>query len=568
DWVSEILLQDDNVKEDIDYIPIKAETIKGAIYGSVTLEIKDSVILKEDEEFPFIFSVSNSVNTYTESYNLTYDAEGPIPFSAENSQCKISLDNDGNYILTKYSSHQLEAGNTVLYDIGTVATLNTTHTYYSIGSGKLTEVCFVTIKDDTTEPKTKYVSSVYVIPGTVLEFHDAMDNITEVTTAYELESGPSVDIDAKYTNGKYWYSDNNGVTVNFKSNIGFSKCFYTNGTNTFVTYDSSITLAPESKTTYTIKAFDIENNCTEKTVIIGKDVTAPECEIKGVVPYKTASLYYRSGTVLTGSGCFGIATGNGLEGSDLKGFQSDSKTSYSIARKIDCNHLITNYNYICKSPLTPYSIIYDISILFSIKETECGIAENGIEILASDKKTVISVAEGKTFGTEDEAQTVAYCNLRFDRSSDITDALSIRVTDALGNSTTTPLYSIQIDNDGPVFKQISTTTTGTTIQKVNNTTYKIYAGSATTTSVTVNFKDEMARMFSVLYSTDSYIAYSKGMQGGTYLQTLLQPELQYTASLTSGTTYYFFGVDRLGNYTTITVQVVSGSGSGSTTITN
>lgn len=236
-------------------------------------------------------------------------------------------------------------------------------------------------------------------------------------------------------------------------------------------------------------------------------------------------------------------------------------------------YLITNKQYVLNSNLRKSGWCRgDISICFKVYEQGAGLAEDGITFVTQSEERVFTYAKDPSDDTQTEIPLNGLkCSNIYFAFTDIgcdSHGLNIVVKDRLGNTTTTFVSPLNIDNTKPHFSSITSTNSTVRFQvhESNPNIYYVYTGSTNVSSINVSFtwKDNTGGIGlydeGFLYSTTTDPAY----RPPETLKTFLTKSSSYTngqlfplSGTSSGKYYYFIAEDEMGYWSNLNLCVIS-----------
>ena len=532
--------------------------------------------------------VSNGINTilYISKKSLIPDYTGPvlttgtinrtisrIGISGEKHYFKISLQEDGLYNIHDISPKNCIGSNFPSGIVSDQLKMLTTSWEQTTSKTvtKHEEICHLYSKincseefrvPDETNSWYLYPDKIYqaekdmnVPDNTEIIYYDQLGNETHATVYHTTDTkGPEINViadvcDGDLDNGSavYWYSNTeNRVVVNIQDfdndgneGVGFKKaCYYKNeSTDKIFFSDNSIILPSDG--TYTITAWDNFDNETSVTFTVSVDTTAPTCTFTAVAPYVEYSLYDKNNT----------------KSSEINGLvDSDGNAA-------PWGYLITNKQYVKNSNLrNPDWCRDDISICFKVYEQGTGLAEDGITFVTQSEERVFTYTKDPSDTQTEFPLNGLKCSNRYFAFTDIgcdSHGLNIVVKDRLGNTTTTFVSPLNIDNTKPHFSSITSTNSTVRFQvhESNPNIYYVYTGSTNVSSINVSFtwKDNTGGIG--LY-VEGFL-YSTNYNPMNNLTKFLNNSNSYTngqtftlsgTTLSTGKNYYFLAEDQMGNY--------------------
>ena len=411
--------------------------------------------------------------------------------------------------------------------------------------------------------------SMNVPDDTKIIYFDQLGNETHATVYHTTDTtGPEINVIADACDGDldsgsavYWYSNTeNRVVLNIQDfdndgneGSGFKKaCYrYVSGSTDKTVFfsDKSITLPSTGK--YTITAWDNLDNESSVTFTVGIDTAAPTCTVSVVAPYTEYSLYDKTNT--SSSAIKGLVDSNG--------------------NAAPWGYLITNKQYVRNSNLRHSDWCRgDISICFYVYETGTGLAEDGITFVTKSGERVFTYTKDPSDSQTEIPLNGLKCSYRYFALTGLgcdSHGLNIVVKDRLGNTTTTFVNTLKIDNTKPHFSSITSTDSNVRfkVHSSNPNIYYVYTGSTSVTSANV--------AFSWVDNAGGIGLYDSGFWRGTinpaytsaYITKFLSDSSTYSytngqsftlSGTSSGKNNYFIAEDEMGYWGYLNLFVVAG----------
>ncbi len=401
--------------------------------------------------------------------------------------------------------------------------------------------------------------------NTEIIYFDQLGNETHATVCHTTDTtGPEISVIADVSDGDldsgsavFWYSNTeNRVVIDIQDfdndgneGVGFKKACYTktNTNNTVFFSDKSITLPSSGK--YTITAWDNFDNETSVTFTVSNDATAPTCTVSAVAPYLEYSLYDKNHT--SSSLIKGLVDTNG----------NDAPWGY----------LITNKEYVLNSNLRHSDWCRgDISICFYVYEQGTGLAEDGITFVTQSGERVFTYAKDPSNSQTEIPLNGLKCSYRYFAFTGLgcdSHGLNIVLKDRLGNTTTTPVSALKIDNTKPHFSSITSIDSNVRfkVHSSNPNIYYVYTGSTSVTSVNVAFSwVDNAGGIGLYDSGFLYHPTINPAYTSTSMKDFLPKSYIYTngqsftlSGTSSGKNNYFIAEDEMGYWGYLNLCVVS-----------
>lgn len=415
-------------------------------------------------------TVSNIVNSTTQTYTMALDSEGPLFSDSTVGSTGIyrlsGKNEDGSYTVKAFkpieymNGEQFYCDGNDYFGLRNTSNVNDVLKTYDGTTDKFTGNWFYNITDSTK-----------------FYLEDALGNRT--TIVYEVvcdNQGPEITVEGTpfVKNGKnnYWYGSEDGITVTITDESAIDRCEYNDGSNNYLFFpdsinNSSIVLTgSETGTTYIIKAYDAFGNVSERTIVIGKDTTAPVCTINNLVDFKKSLFTVHTKDFVT---TYGISI-NGVQ-TDRTGLIEDENISVTSGMSLT---KIGGYYY------SNYEDQSDQVVFFTLTEEGSGVSS--IQIVTDSGVKTIDGAQ-KTY----KGKELAYVNF----TAFVKGRVSIQVTDMMGNTCITPIEVRTLDT-APSLKVEQGTSSAKFIINEEDDCIDVYTGSSETKSVSVKltFSDE------------------------------------------------------------------------------
>lgn len=552
-----IIISSDNNSQFSNYIPISKQ-LTGLKFFRVECELDTTKFVQS--KFPsscFLYdittvdqntlnnlavTVSNIVNSTTQTYTMALDSEGPEFTDVYNTTGVYKLygkNEDGSYTVKAFKpiqyidGEQFYCNGNDYFGLRNTSNVNDVLKSYDGSTDKFTGNWFYDIPD-----------------GTKFYLEDALGNRT--TIVYEVEcddQGPEITADGTYfvKNGidNYWYSSEKGITITFNDVSDIDRCEYNDGSNNYLFFPdstetpSSVLSGSETGTTYTITAYDIFGNGSTRQIIIGKDTTAPVCTINSLVDFKKSLFTLGNDSVCVTT--YGISI-NGVQ-TNRTGLIEDaniSVTSGMITNKIGGGYCEGDYNMVPAQ-----------AVIFTL--TEIGSGVSSIQIVSDSGSRNIDI-DKKTYS----GKVLVYSNFNAYGANASQGRVSIKVTDMMGNSSVTPITVSPMDT-APSLKLEQGSSSAAFINNERDGCIDVYTGTTSKQYIKPTFLDtdglnpewtSASLEASVFYSTERQAMFSKSFTNGGSL------EIRGTAG---GNVYQLSSQDKLGKVSVFRLRVYSSS---------
>ena len=558
----------------INYVPILNNQISGYIYCKVECIIDISKFEQTISKFSnysdgvlklvgasnLKFKVYNDANFTENTFEMGLDTEGPYPIEYKDSFAiyKPAEQNpDGSYtvnVITTNSNTSNDGNGLVYNNIICRARDKLESTDTNISNN-----AYFVRKDNGDNKYYSYMERFNdVSEGTVFYIVDILGNETKLVFHFSIDTqGPEINVSGvNFTrDGKdnYWTNSENGIEVTFSDEAGFRNCVYSDRNNSYFysaganASDTLVLPAAQTGTTYTLTAYDNFGNINTKTFIAGCDTQAPVCTIQSVVDVITILFTPGSDSPAYTYGFSQNGTPPPLGKLIPVLFDGDG---ISVTPGMS-ETVIGGYSGYSANAVKDYK---QQTVLFSLTEEGSGVSS--IEILGYNGTQTCASYNGGTTNTVIQQQ---YSNKTFaiagvegvysykdsNGNTIYKSGLSVKVTDMVGNSYTTPIKVTTVDRTPPA---LALSGSGLKFVQISDTQINVYTGGATSASIQATFSD-----ISGLNPnwTSSFIRGDPTSNGVQYLaknsRSFTNGEASTFSATDTGYNYRFYSQDAVGN---------------------